>query len=119
MPITDSFMASCRAAIDDLPELTTFRAALAALAGATRAARPALYQAAYGDNQAGLSPAYRLRKAIRDTVGATADATVSPGERETAYATLAAEFAPAYAPPTPADQEQAELERLILEDQLS
>lgn len=119
MPITDAFMAACRAAVANLPELTAFRAALAALAGASRAARPALYQAAYGDNQAGLSPAYRLRKAIRDTVGATADATVSPGEREAAYATLAAEFAPAYAPPTPADQEQAELERLILEDQLS
>lgn len=119
MPITDAFMASCRSAIATSSELTAFRSALTALAGATRATRPALYQACYGDNQAGLSPAYRLRKYIRDTVQALAATTVTPGERETAYQTLTGEFVPASPVPTPADQEQAKLQTLLIEELLS
>lgn len=119
MPITVTFLNTCRTAITGLPELTTYRAAVVALGAAAKASRPALWYATYGDNQAGLSPAYRLRKAIRDTVRANADATVSPLEQEEAYRTLAADYVSVPDPPKNAEQEAAEYAAMLVEDAVS
>lgn len=122
MPVTDSFLAACRTAVAALPELTAFRAALTSLGSATRTARAAAWVAAYDDNASpAKSPAQRLRKAIRETVLAQADAvgTLSALDRESAYRTLAGEFVPAYPTPLTAAQEDAELQRVLTADRLS
>lgn len=121
MPISDSFLGTCRGLIDDLPELSTFRAALANITSTSRAARSAAWAGAFGDAQAGLSPAYRLRRAIRDTVNSQADiaGNMSGLDRESAYRTMAAEFVPEVPPPPTLAAERDELERLRLEDSMS
>lgn len=119
MATTAAFLATCRTAIEATPELSAFRTALLALGAASRAARPALWNALYDDAQAGHSPALRLRKAIRDAVNANAGESVTALERESTYRDFAAEYAPQYPRPTDAVTEKTELERLIREDQLS
>jgi len=118
MPVTDAFLATCRADIEDTAELAAFRAAVATYNAADRAGRPAAWQAVYGH---GLDhpPAYKLRKAIRDVVGARADATVTAAERQTAYGVLVAEYAPDAPRPRPEADEKAELLDEILEGYLS
>jgi hypothetical protein len=118
MPTTAAYLTTCRTAIAASPELTAFRTAIALIAG-TRTNRARYWWLAYNDAQAGMSPAYRLRKSIRDTVNANADATISLTERESAYQSFVLEFAPTMTRPMDAAQEQAELERLLIEDQLS
>lgn len=119
MAVTAAFLASCRSAIVATAEYTAFNTAYALYASASRSSRANYWYLAYGDNQAGLSPAYRLRKAIRDTVLGLADSTVTPTERESAYRTLAAEYVQDIAPPMDQNTEKAALEKAILEDQLS
>lgn len=123
MPVTASFLATCRTAVSALPELTAFRAALASVGtGATSGARRAAWSACYDDSLSPLkSPAYRLRKAILDTVAAEADiaATLSPLDRAAAYRTLRDEFVPAHAAPPSLAAESAELQQALLDDMLS
>lgn len=119
MPITVSFLNTCRAAVNASAELAAFRAAQAAYGAAARPDKARLYQACYGDAQAGLSPAYRLRAAVREAVRASADATVSPLEQEEAYRTLVGEYAPHVRRPQTALEDQADLEAALLEDALS
>jgi len=121
MALTDSFLATCRAAIALLPELATFRTAKTLAETGTRAQRTAAWNAAYSDAQAGLSPAYRLRKAVRDTVNAQADTAGTLGllDRESAYQTLVAEVVTTVPPPSSAAAEYAAFQRLVTEDQLS
>jgi|GEM_PF-6134680 len=121
MALTDSFLVTCRGVIDDLDELTTYRDALANIASASRASRVAAWHAAYSPTTTGQSPAYLLRKAIRDTVNAQADiaGTLGPLERESAYSQLAGEYVSTYPKPLDDNQEQAELEKLIRLDRLS
>lgn len=118
MPLTDAFLATCRTAVEALPELATFRAAKAVADTATRAARVAAWHSAYDGVT---SPAYLLRRAIRDTVNAQADIAGNKTllDRESAYGTLSAQYAHQPDCPLTDAQEQAELERLILLDQAS
>jgi hypothetical protein len=122
MPVTDSFLSTCRTAVNLLPELTTFRAALATVGAGSSAERRAAWAACFDDNRStDKSPAYRLRKAIRDTVRAEADAagTLSPLDRESAYRTISAEFVPDVAKPHEQARESEELQRLLIESMLS
>lgn len=126
MPIPDTFLAGCRAAVEDSPAYSAFAAAGAVAATATRAERDAQWGALYAPGPAGTSPASRLRAEIRGLVNARADAAaassgtvVTPGEREAVYATLVGEYAPAVPRPVPAASEYAELTRLIAEDEQS
>jgi hypothetical protein len=119
MAVTTALLNSCRTQILASAEYAAFRAAYASYASASRASRPAYWQAAYGDNQPGLSPAYRLRKFARETVAGLADATVTAGERETAYQTLAAEYVPNAPQPLDAVQERSLTLQTLVEDALS
>lgn len=121
MALTDSFMATCRAAVLTLSELTTFQTALTNAQAATRANRIAAWHAAYSDTISGPSPANNLRRAIRDTVNAQADINGTLGllDRESAYRTLVAEVVPNFAKPLSDAQEAAALETILREEQLS
>lgn len=119
MPLTDSYLAACRLVIQSLPELTAFRSALAVTETATRADRVRSWHATYDDAQAGHSPAYRLRRAVRDVVNAQADASITLLERESAYRTLVTEVVPEMARPLTDEQETEAFEKLLREDRLS
>lgn len=121
MALTTAFLNTCRTAIGSIPELTAFRTARHNSLTATRANRIAAWHAAHSPTTAGPSPAYNLRRAIRDVVNARADAagTLGPLERESAYATLAAEFVPEQARPMSDAEEAAALETLLRQEQLS
>lgn len=119
MAVSDAFLATCRTQIAASAEYTAFRTALTALGASARAGKPALWQALYGDNQAGLSPAYRLRRVVRDTVQANRTASTTPLDLEAAYRTLAAEYAPPARQPQNAEQEAAAFQDLLLQDQMS
>lgn len=116
MAVTESFLASCRTSIELHPEFTAFRTAYTAFDTAPRAQKGAYWRLAFDDAQTGLSPAYRLKKVIRDVIAATADTTVSRTEREEAYRTLSSQYVPAVTEPKERAEEVAELHRLILED---
>lgn len=119
MAITNALLSSCHAQIVASVAYSTFTAAHAAFVAGSRTARPALWHAAYGDAQAGLSPAYRLKKFIRDTVAGLAASTVTPSERETAYQTLVAQYVTTPNRPNNVLEEQAELQKLLTEDAAS
>lgn len=122
MPVTAAFLADCRADVLALPELTTFRAALASVGLGSTDQRRAAWTACFSDNaSAGKSPALRLRQAIRGAVQARADiaGTLSPADRESAYQTMVAEHVPDVAKPPTRTQEEDELRRLLLEQQVS
>ena len=89
MAISSAFLTTCRAAIILTPEYTAYQAALAALDAASEPDRLAKWQAAYNDAQAGLSPAYRLRRAIRDVVMNQDLSLLGALEREQVCQTLA------------------------------
>lgn len=122
MPVTDAFLATCRAAITSLPELAAFRAALASVGVGSRDQRAANWVACYDNSQSSTqSPAYQVRKAIRETVRAQADAngTLSPLDRESAYRTMVLEFVPQSPQPMSLLRESEELQRLKLANDLS
>lgn len=116
MAASDSFMSTCRTLIlAPLPELTAFRTALTALESAGDAAAQAkAWHACYGDAQAGLSPAYRLRREIRNVVLGQATSASNPADLEDAYRRLAQQFAPDVERPATDAEEQAALTTLIL-----
>ncbi len=116
MAVAESFLTSCRTVIAALPELTAFRTAYALFDAAARANKGRYWCLAFDDAQAGMSPAYRLKKAIRDTVNGHADAPTTQSDRESAYRTLAAQYVPALERPRDNADELAELHRLIQED---
>lgn len=120
MPITVSFLATCRTSIIALPEYTTFNTSYAALVSASRASRPTYWQATYGDGSP-TSPAYLFHLAIRNTVTALASTTggISPLETEEAIRTLAAEYIPRAKRPKNYAEESAALQELLLQDQMS
>ena len=113
MALTTAFLNSCRTSINSLVELTTFRTALAAVGAGTRAERLAAWTSAYKPTATGQSLAYQLRVAIRNVVNAAADGGQGPLDLESAYQTLAAEFAPDATKPNDAVQEAAELAQLL------
>ncbi len=118
MALTDSFLASCRVAINALPELATFRAALV-LTVHTREGLAAAYSRAY---EAGApTPAQALFRAIRETVNALADTSGALGllDRENACRTLTAEYVTAAVRPDSVADETATLIVLQREDQYS
>lgn len=122
MPVTDAFLANCREDIEDLPELTTFRTAQASLGLGSRAERGQAWANCYDDNRShDRSPAFRLRKAIRSVVQGRAGSagTLSQADRESAYQTMVAEFAPDYPQPSPTPRESEQLQQALLEDMLS
>lgn len=120
MALTDSFLATCRVAINALPELTAFRTAVA-LTTDSLVGRRAAYGRAYGAATSTPSPAYDLARAIVDTVNAQADAAGTLGllDRGGAVATLTAEYLPPADRPNSEAEEEAEQLKLIREDQLS
>lgn len=121
MSLTTAFLNTCRTAISSLPELTTFQSALTAALNGTRSARIAAWHATYTPGTAGLSPALNLRRAIRDTINAQADASGALGllDRESAFQTLSAEFVPTYTRPPSDAEEAAGLEKLLREEMLA
>lgn len=88
MAATESFLATCRALIVSLPELTAFRA-LSANASTLRG-----WHVAYSDHQPGKSPAMRLRVAIREIVRGQAATDMAAADVEDASQRLAAEYVP-------------------------
>lgn len=116
MAVSDAYLATCRARIDATAEKSAFTTALTAFADAKAANRGAKWQACFSDAQAGLSPAYQLRKAIRDIVTAHNggdDGTYSALDVEAAVRTLCAEYVPSVKPPLTAQEEEAVLESLL------
>ena len=119
MPVTDAFLQTCRDDIIDLTELTAFRTAYALYDAASHANKGLYWALCFSDSQTGLSPAYRLKKGVRDTVLSLATASISPTERESAYRTLSAEYVPSVDPPPQAVEESAELQTLLVQELLS
>lgn len=119
MPISESFLATCRATIDDQAELTTFRTAFGLYESASHANKSQYWHLAFNDAQAGLSPAYALKAVIRGVAQTTADSTISPLERESAYRTLVAEYVPDVKQPMTAPEEAAALTELLVQELLS
>ena len=121
MALSDAFLNTCRTAIASLPELTTFRASLATALTGTRTARRAAWSATFSLGTGGSSPALGLRQAIRSTVNAQADSSGALGvlDRESAYRTLATEFAPDYSKPPSDAEESAALNLILQQEQLS
>lgn len=101
MTVSPSFLATCKAAALLLPEYATFAAALAALSSAAEEDRQARWRDCYSDAQAGMSPAYRFRRAVRDVIANNATNDHSPADRESAYQTLTADLASEQPPPAP------------------
>ncbi len=102
MPASASFLAACNTAIALLPERAAFAAAQVTLSAAGEDGRQAAWNTLYNDGQAGLSLAYRLRRAIRDVM---ANVSVSQGvalsfaDSEAAYQLLTAQAVPEVAAP--------------------
>jgi hypothetical protein len=117
--VTAAFLAARRTEIALLAELTAFQAAVATLNATSAADYGRYWQAAFGDAQAGLSPAYRLRKAIRDTVRGAADGTQSALDLEGAYRTLVGEYVSEPPAPTNFNDDAALLQQILTEDALS
>lgn len=121
MALTTAFLTTCRAAIALLPELTTFRASLATATSGNRAARIAAWHATFTPGLGGSSPALALRKAIRDTINAQADASGALGllDRECAVSTLSAEYAPHIERPASDAAEAAAYQQALVQALLS
>ena len=116
MAISDSFLATCRAQILSLTELTTFQTALTKFesANGTDAQRAAWHEC-FSDAQANKSPAHQLRLAIRAVIGNQNLTDLSSLERESAYRTLESQFVTArYEPPTVQEERQF-LQDLLIE----
>lgn len=119
MAASVTFLDSRRTEIAACPELTTFQTAAAAFGAASRGNRLLYWVAAYGDNQVGLSPAYRLRRAIRDFVTAAGAGVLTQADIEATYQSLVNEYAPHTPRPNTRNQDQAALEAALVEDALS
>jgi hypothetical protein len=121
VPIPTTFTDTCRTRVLATAEHTAFVAAGALPEPITRATRDAQYSALY----AGSDPlAHRLRRAIRGVVNAEADTysagtaqTITTAERESVYATLVGEYAPARSRPVPAADELSAFLEAAQEDQ--
>lgn len=118
MAVTTAFINTCRAQVVVTGEYTAFNTAQALYANAARADRARYWYLTYGDNQTNLSPAYRLRKVIRDTITAGADATVTASDRETIYQILVDNLVPRTKRPATRDEDAAGLATLLTEGQL-
>lgn len=125
MPIPTTFLDTCRIRILLTAEYAAFVAAGALAEPITRASRDAQYGALYARGTDGTSVAGRLRQAIRDVVNAEADKhaaananKITAAERESSYATLLGEYAPAVARPTPAADELSAFLAAAQEDSL-
>lgn len=119
MAVTAAFLDTCRGLIAATPELTAFRAAYATYNSAARADKARYWNACFSDAQAGMSPAYRLRKVIRDTVSAQGVASLTALEVQDAYRTLVGEYVQKPERPMTAPEEEAALQSLLLREQLS
>ncbi len=105
MPASASFLATALAAIQSSAPYAAFQAALAALSAAPEDSRQAAWNRCYADAQLGLSPAYQLRRSIRDAIANTEASTataLSPTDTEAAYQLLVAQIVPDGLPPAPA-----------------
>ena len=116
--VSTTLMDTFRSAVEDEPELAAFRTAYAAFDAASRADKGGYWQAAFDDAQAGMSPAYRLKRAIRGVV-ASLGGSLTPLGREAAYRALAAQYVPEVPPPAPAEQEAVALQQLLIQELLS
>lgn len=116
MPVTESFLATCRTAIELTAQFTAYRTAYALYDAASTAADKAVYwNDCFSDAQLGQSPAMALKKAIRETVLANADATITATERESAYRTLKAYYVGDPAPPLNDAERQKIIEDLLIQ----
>lgn len=114
MAISETLLGTCRTLVAALPELTAFNTAFATFNATTGDSQQAAWLSLYGDNQAEMSLAYRLRRAIRDVVIANMTSDIDGLSRELAYRTLAAEVVREAARPQTAAEETAELLPLAL-----
>ena len=117
MAIAATFMDTCRALVIATPEYTAFRAALSVLDGAGGNGALTAWYICYGNAQLGLSPAYRLRKAIRETIAAQGSA-LSPVEREEAYRSLDADLVPIHERPRTRAERRGDLMDLAVAQML-
>lgn len=104
MPASASFLATSQALVVASPEYVAFQAALAALSAAGEDGRQAAWNACYNDGQFGASPAYRLRKVVRDAVANTmfsSGTALGQSDAEAAYQLLAAQLVPESPAPSP------------------
>lgn len=104
MAASASFLSAALASARASAEYATFAAARAAFAAAPEGSRQARWSDCYSDAQPGLSPAYRLRRALRDVVANTQisqSVTLSPAESEAAYQFLVAQLVPEVSAPSP------------------
>lgn len=119
MAVTAAFLTSCRTAIEASAEYTAYNTAHAAYAAGSRSTRSALWHAAYSRTTNAASPAQQLNDLIRQTVTALGETTVTARDRETAVQTLTAQYVASPKRPRNAVHEAAELQKLLIEDQLS
>lgn len=122
MSVSDAFLSTCRTRIDATSEKSAFQTAFTTFADATHTDRGRYWHEAFGDGQAGLSPAYRLRKAIRDIVTAhngESDGSYSQLDIEAAVRTLCNQYVPSGQKPLTAHEEEAVIESLLQRKQTS
>lgn len=117
MPVSATYLANCRTAINASAELAAMRTA-GTLTTHTRAATDAQWAALHNKDSQGTSPVFRARQAVRDIVNAEADKTgnVAPEERESTYRTLVDEFVPRINQPRSIVEETIELRQILRED---
>lgn len=120
MAVTEAFLATCRTAIERLPELTAFRTAYASYDQSPKSTK-AQYWSAVFDNQAtGASLHQLLKNQIRGTVTELArQNSVTDLDREEAYRQLSAQYAPKPARPLSNAVESAQLQELLVQEMLS
>lgn len=111
-----AFLASRRTEILLLPEYTAYQTALTNYGNAAPADQGRYWAVLFDDAPVAKSAAYRLRAAIRETVRAAQDGTVSPLDLEGACSSLAAEYVTDIPKPTSAAEDQALIQGLLLED---
>jgi hypothetical protein len=120
MAVSAAFLTTARSVIADSAEYAAFQTAYAAYASASRSQRAAEWNDCFSNAQVGLSPAYRLEKAIRDAVfGADGVSALSPLDLEAAVRQLSGEYLPRPKRPASASEEAAQLQELMIQDAVS
>lgn len=119
MAVSASITAICQAAILKLADLGTFQTAYNAVIGASSDNKLAAWRLCFDVSvqQVGThSPAYRLKRAIREAIRGNDDGTLSPTDRETLYQSLVSLYVPSMTRPNMPEQDQVEYTALAMQN---
>jgi hypothetical protein len=113
MSLSVAFLSTCRTAVAATPELTAFRAALAAYQSASPDLKLAKWHLLFTPGADGTSPAGSLRRAVRECITRALEAAGTPevalADREEAYRTLAGEVVTDFERPRTTAEQAAEV----------